>query len=128
MGEKLVIAIPVVKTSHGYIIYAHWGRAEGFAIYEVENGKYRLIDLVMNPYKDHEGRGKGQRLVNLLLSHGVNTVITYNIGPGMFEKLRSAGVKIYLTDKIDLIDNVVERFIKGELREADKPTEQCHHH
>ena len=85
MSNGFIVAVPVTKTSRGYFLYAHWSKAPAFAFYEVYNGKYRLIEVVDNPLKDVEGRGKGKFLLDLILSRKAQAVIVYSIGGGAFE-------------------------------------------
>ncbi|GEM_PF-5770359 len=127
MSNGFIVAVPVTKTSRGYFLYAHWSKAPAFAFYEVYNGKYRLIEVVDNPLKDVEGRGKGKFLLDLILSRKAQAVIVYSIGGGAFEWLRSAGVKIYVVDNMELVDNILEKLVRGELKEADRPPYRFKH-
>ena len=83
--------------------------------------------MIENPVRDVEGGGKGKLLLDMVLSRKVDAVVVYSIGRGAYEWLRSYGVKIYVADKMDLVENLVEKLVKGELKEAVEPPSRFEH-
>ncbi|MEZ0345640.1 MAG: NifB/NifX family molybdenum-iron cluster-binding protein, partial [Infirmifilum sp.] len=45
------VLVPVVKVEEKMFLSPHFGRAPGFAVYEVSNGNVTLVEYVENPYK-----------------------------------------------------------------------------
>ena len=65
--------------------------------------------------------GAGIQAAQLVLSKGVQAVITGNVGPNAYQVLRSAGIKIY-AGASGTIKEAVENFKAGRLQESTGPT------
>jgi len=119
------IAIPCIESSGRLYISPHFGRAQCFAIYDVDKNDSRMIELDKNPITISEhGSGRGRVIVERLLNKGINAVIVYSIGSGAFYKLRDAGIRVFLLDRIISIEEALKLFRDGILREAEGPVER----
>jgi predicted Fe-Mo cluster-binding NifX family protein len=127
-NRKLIIGVPVIKVNDEYYLSMHFGKSPLFALVEVLSSNYRVLEIVENPYTTHKHQ-KGKRVIDFLLSRGVNTVIVLGIGYGAFYKLKEQGVKIYYVPAENTsrglmpLDNVIKMFINGQLEEAREPRE-----
>lgn len=128
----MIIAIPIIR-SRDNILYVspHFGKAPYFLLVDLDSkdNKYKILDLIENKYfRDQPGGEKGRRITELLLSHNVKIVITSEIGPGAFYRVRDAGIEIYLAKPMERVEVVLEQFMRGELEKALEPTEEEHEH
>jgi len=91
-----------------------FGRARYFIIIDTETNEFTAIDNLegLNAYG-----GAGVRSAGIVADHGVSWVITGNVGPKAAEGLKTAGIKVALSEPIK-VSEVVEKFKKGELKEA----------
>lgn len=127
-SQKLVVGVPVIRARDEYYLSPHFGRAPLFALVEVSGGEYRVLEVVENPHVIHEHR-RGRRVIEFLLSRGVNTVIVLGIGYGAFYKLREQGVKIYYVPVEEAnrglvsLGVAIKMLINGQLEEAIEPRE-----
>jgi len=92
-----------VASTDGIAINEHFGRAEEFLIYEVDQvGTYKLLEHrknIPNCSSEHQDHSS-DRTVSLLAD--VEAVLVSKIGPGANRALRSNGVFAFtLTDSID---------------------------
>lgn len=126
----MIIGVPVVR-GRGDKIYlsTHFGRAPLFAFIEVSGRDYRIVSIEENPAARERERGvRGQRVVEFLSRHGVEAVITREVGPGAFYRLRESGIKVYtpVIENRGLVEleEVLRAFIEGRVSELTGPTEE----
>ena len=62
------MAVPVVKSGEKHLLVPHFGRAPSFAVAEVEESGYRVVEVFENPHTLHE-HGRGAAVVGELGSH-----------------------------------------------------------
>ena len=79
------IAVPYEKGE----VFQHFGHAEHFKFFDVENGKIIATRVV-----DADGSGYSA-LVSFLTANGTNALICGSIGPGAQDALREAGIQLY---------------------------------
>ena len=123
----MIVALPSIKTSRGTYLSPHFGKARLFTLAEVSNGSYRIINVVENPFSSHE-HGRGEAVIDFLVSQGVEAVVSLGMGPGAFEKLRSRGVKIYYVEpaqpgQLVSVEEALKLFTQNKLTEATEPRE-----
>ncbi len=136
--SSIKIAFP---TNDKKTIFPHIGRAKGFLIVEVLDGKVVREDYVPNTFT---GGGKSCESESHHHTHsqncspfskrhneiteklaGVTTVIARGMGPGIQIRLQSAGIKPVITPEKD-IDSAITKFIEGKLEIIEDY--QCAHH
>lgn len=100
-------------------IFQHFGHAEQFKVYDIEDGK-----IVSKTVFDTNGQGHGA-LAGLLKFIGVNILICGGIGGGAQMALAEAGIKLYggVSASCDL---AVEALLSNNL--AYNPNVKCNHH
>lgn len=100
-------------------IFQHFGHAENFKLYDVQDGK--VIDS-----KVVGTNGSGHGALAVLLSEcDVNVLICGGIGGGAQVALAEAGIQLYGGVSGDA-DAAVEAFLKQELNY--NPDVKCNHH
>ncbi len=104
-------------------VFQHFGQTETFKVYEIsEDGKSVLNSQVLD-----SGMYSHELLVNLLKQYGASILICGDIGPGAYNAVSSAGIKLYASCK-GRADNVIEEFIAGTLQYTTEPTCSDHEH
>lgn len=73
-------------------ISGHFGHSKTFTIIEIENGKVKNVQVVQNPAASLS-RGIGRTVAQHLVSMGVSTVISGEVGPGASIALDELGMK-----------------------------------
>lgn len=100
-------------------IFGHFGHAEHFKIYDVEDGK-----IVKSEIADTNGSGHGA-LAGMLSELKVDVLICGGIGGGAQSALSERGIKLYGGVEGNA-DKAVNDFIAGKL--AFNPDVHCKHH
>ncbi len=116
------IAIPVEKN----ILSPHFGHAEKFLFFDVEDGK--IISTEITPTPEHmEGS-----FPEWIKSNKANVVIVSGIGPRAVEILEQAGVTVVTNAVPENPRKIVEDFINNKLdtsyEEVCDHDEHHHHH
>jgi len=103
------------------------GPGEGLEvyIYEIKDGEARLIEKYENPAL-RATTSRGIHMLKSALDRGINAVIVAEIGPPGVRLLKGK-VKIYLAEGLD-VKEALDKLIRGELMETDRPTHEQHHH
>lgn len=114
MSPAMKVCIPKSESK----VSRHFGQAPEFAFYLVEEGKVVSTEVIPNP-----GRDKGQ-VPQLMIEYQVTHVVTAAIGPQAVGILHGAGIEIY-PDAIGMVDTVLERFLKGELKAVVKQSQMA---
>ncbi len=133
------VAIP---SNDGVTIYPHFGRSQGFKIYDIEDGKI-LKDVYLNNTftqhqiggaHDHQGEhkhdGSGQGGHNH--SHqgifsaldGVTDVIAGGMGARLFDEFSQRKINVIVTDESN-ISSAIEKFLSNNL--PSNPDSCCQH-
>ena len=99
-----------------------FGRAKGFVIYETNDNSFEFIDNVQNL---EAAQGAGIQAAQNVVNKNVEAVITGHCGPKAFKVLSTSGVKIYTAEE-GKISEVLEKFKKGELKEATSADVEGH--
>ncbi|MBQ4556658.1 MAG: dinitrogenase iron-molybdenum cofactor biosynthesis protein [Clostridia bacterium] len=109
------IAIPFENEN----IFGHFGHADAFKFYEIENNK--IVTMKILPTL---GSGHGA-LAGFLSAHDIDTLICGGIGAGAKKALEEVGITIYggVSGNADI---AVHSFMAGKL-EYD-PEVHCDHH
>lgn len=100
-------------------VFQHFGHAENFKIYEVDNGVVKSGKVISS-----NGQGHGA-LSKILKELNVDCLICGGIGGGAINALSEYGIKVF-GGVVGSCDDAVESFIKGELKY--NPNVKCSHH
>ena len=114
-NEKMKIAV----TYENEQIFQHFGHSKQFKIYNVEDKKIVLSEVV-----DTNGSGHGA-LAGFLKEHKVDTLICGGIGGGAKTALANADITLY-GGVSGNSDEVVNEFLNGKLQY--NPNIECSHH
>ncbi|MEO2068817.1 MAG: NifB/NifX family molybdenum-iron cluster-binding protein [Desulfurobacteriaceae bacterium] len=120
------VAVPILETEVNgkKLVNSHFGKSNLFAIVDLNSQK---IEVAKNPGL-HVQRGRGQFIAQMFKEKKVDAVLVKEMGEGAFERVRSLGIKIYLVPPtLKFLDEVVEKFKRGELEELLEPNEEKHH-
>lgn len=96
---------------------AHFGRAAGFALVTLEGDSAAFVKLAPNgPHGDGGGHGFAARM---LVAEGVTDVVTAGIGPGMYERLATGGVRVWRDEDSATVGDAVRALASGVLQPVD---------
>jgi predicted Fe-Mo cluster-binding NifX family protein len=108
----MVIALTALDESIGSEIDSRFGRAKKFMVYDLEKDSYFFID---NNQNLNSPQGAGIQSAQNVVESGAEAVITGHCGPKAFHVLETAGVPVFLSEKIKLKE-AVEKYRKNELK------------
>ncbi len=111
------VAVSAVGDSLDSSVDPRFGRCAYFVIVDTENLSFEAIPNTSL----YAASGAGIQAAQTLASRGVEAVITGNVGPNAYRALAAAGIKV-ITGATGTVKEAVEKYKKGELREADSPT------
>ena len=101
---------------------ARFGRAGYFQIFDTDADEYEIID---NTTGRDAMQGAGVQAGELVAGRGVSVLITGHCGPKAFRVLSGAGVKVMLCGG-GTVENAIEKYRKGDLKEAAGPDVNGH--
>jgi predicted Fe-Mo cluster-binding NifX family protein len=111
------ICVSATSNSLDSLVDPRFGRCPYFIIVDSETMQYEAIP---NPAV-YAASGAGVQAVQLIASKGVEVVITGNVGPNAFQALSAMGIKV-VVGAHGTVREVVEKYKRGELKEASGPT------
>lgn len=111
------IALPVVRGRFS----SHFGGAEGFAIFTVDEENGQVIERTDHPAPPHSMGS----FPAWLAGQNVDAVIAAGMGPQAVQMLRASGVEVVLGAAGDDPEAMVRAFMAGELTATG---ESCHDH
>ncbi|NLJ70296.1 MAG: dinitrogenase iron-molybdenum cofactor [Clostridiaceae bacterium] len=91
------------------MVSEHFGRSEGFKIFDAENNQILESETIANP--GHRPRF----LPNFLADRGVNVVISGGMGGGAVEIFNEKNIEVVLGASGNA-KTAVENYLKGELK------------
>lgn len=110
-----------VASNDGNTISSHFGRARGFVIAEVEDGKLKDKRYVPNTFTGHamglhhgEAHHHGHAGVLSALAD-CQVIISHGMGKRLYDDLTRAGKEVYVTDETQ-VDKAIELYLSGKLR------------
>ena len=100
-----------------------FGRCEYFLFIDTETRNWETIP---NPAATASG-GAGSQVVQFLSKNGVEATITGHYGPTAFTALEAAGIQGF--EAVDgTPEELLDKFLAGELKQVDAATGPSHHH
>ncbi|MDD5255374.1 MAG: NifB/NifX family molybdenum-iron cluster-binding protein [Candidatus Omnitrophica bacterium] len=94
-----------------------FGRCKVFLLLDPGNLQFEALE---NPHGDFTG-GAGIQSGQLMITKGVNAVLTGNVGPNAYQVLSAAGIKVY-TGASGRVKEAVENYKLGKYKTADSPS------
>ena len=111
-------------------IASHFGKARGFIIFEIEDGKILSQEYRRNTFTGHARglAGAGHELDRhgpiLTALADCKVVISHGMGRRIYDDLKQAGIEVFITDETD-VAKALQLYIAGSL--IDKPELGCNH-
>ena len=90
-----------------------FGHSKFFIIFDTETGDYESIP---NAVEDDIRAG-----FDIIINENIGAVITGNIGPNSFERLKELGIPVYIVRGITARE-ALEKIASGELQPVEQPT------
>ncbi len=128
------IAVP---TNDGISISAHFGRSEGFLVFEIEDGRIRGREMRSNTMQhsheqgacDHGSGGSEPHSHASILSalSGCDVVICAGMGWRAAEALKSGGIAEVVFAAPGLAEETVTAFLAGTLTAQEQSYCRCSH-
>jgi predicted Fe-Mo cluster-binding NifX family protein len=113
-----------VASNDGNTILSHFGRARGFVIVEVEDGKLKNKRYVPNTFTGHAmglhhgGEHHGHENIIAALSD-CEVIISHGMGKRLYDDLTRAGKQVYVTDETQ-VDKAIELYLNGKLKNVSE--------
>ncbi|HUS89423.1 MAG TPA: NifB/NifX family molybdenum-iron cluster-binding protein [Desulfosporosinus sp.] len=104
MSKK--IAIP----TNGEVLDAHFGKAAGFTVFEIEGKEARFVELLSATGLQHQHEG----LASMFKSNGVDVLVCGGIGGGMINGLNAIGLVVVSGASGKVVD-VAKSYAEGNL-------------
>jgi predicted Fe-Mo cluster-binding NifX family protein len=101
---------------------SRFGRAPKFLVYDLEKGKFEVID---NKQNLNAAQGAGVQSAAAISRSGAQALVTGHCGPKAFQVLKAAGVKVYNTDAAT-VSEALQRYLDGALAEAESSDVEGH--
>ena len=108
------IAVPADGESLDSNVFEHFGRAPYYVLIDIENDKITDVRAIRNPLIEH----KPGDIPGLLQKNNVSVVICRGVGRRAREYFRAYSIEV-ITGASGKIRDIVEAYIKGELRSID---------
>ncbi len=100
-----------------------FGRAKWFLIIDTETGKSESYDNSLNL---NAAQGAGIQTAKNVADWAAQAVITGNVGPNAFRTLNAANIRIFLTGNNTTVQEAIDAFEAGNLKEVDQANVQGH--
>jgi len=104
MSKK--IAIP----TNGEVLDAHFGKAAGFTVFEIEGKEAKFVELLSATGLQHQHEG----LASMFKNNGVEVLICGGIGGGMINGLKAIGLEVVSGASGKVVD-VAKTYAEGNL-------------
>ncbi|MDD5217158.1 MAG: NifB/NifX family molybdenum-iron cluster-binding protein [Candidatus Omnitrophica bacterium] len=111
------IAVTAESNTPNAQIDSRFGRCRYFLIFDTEKNSYEAIE---NSNAQVSG-GAGIQSAQLIVTRGIETVLTGNVGPNAFKVLEAGGIKV-MTNVSGTVAMAIEKFNQGRMKPASVPT------
>ncbi len=99
------IAIP----TNGELVDAHFGKAAGFTVFEIEGKEARFVELLSAAGLQHQHEG----LASMFKRNGVEVLVCGGIGGGMINGLKAIGLEV-VTGASGSVVEVAKTYASGD--------------
>ena len=103
------------------LVDPRFGRCQYFIISDVD---IELSEILENP-NVHAAGGAGINAARFVAEKGAKAVLTGNVGPNAFRTLNAAGIDV-ITGVSGTVQDVIEKYKKGEYKPTESPSVQSH--
>jgi len=107
----------VAIATDGDLVSLHFGRCEGYTLFEIEDGK-----IISRVFEENPGHQPGL-IPKWLKEKGVNLVIAGGAGPRAQEFFKNLGIDFILGVQ-GKVEDVIEKYLKGELEGGESTCER----
>lgn len=118
-----------IASDDGKFISSHFGRAEGFVIFEIQDRQVKFSEFRPNSFTGNalgmeglQGGDKHKIIIEALKDCDV--VISKGMGRRLYEDLKEAGINAIITEE-DSVEKALELYMEGIL--TNHPDKGCHH-
>ena len=118
----MLIALTAVEESADSDVDSRFGRAKKFMIYDIEKETYSFID---NKQNLNSPQGAGIQSAQNVVETGAEAVITGHCGPKAFQVLETAGLGVYVGDRLKLKE-AVKKYKRNELEKINSADVEGH--
>lgn len=115
------IAITATDKNLNASVDPRFGRCKYFLIIDSETKAFESIN---NQAMQAQG-GAGIKAAQAMVNHGVDAVVTGNIGPNAFDTLSAAHIRVF-TNASGTVEQALQQWSKGALSETQKSTVGSH--
>ena len=113
------IAVPTRENN----VDSHFGHCEFYTIYSIEENKVVEKEVLESP----QGCGCKSNIASVLQQKGVKQMLAGNMGAGALSKLSAFGIEV-VRGCDGNVDNLVEKYLNGEIKDSGESCEHHHHH
>ena len=113
------IAVPTRENN----VDSHFGHCEFYTIYSIEENKVVEKEVLESP----QGCGCKSDIASVLQQKGVKQMLAGNMGAGALSKLNAFGIDV-VRGCDGNVDNLVEKYLNGEIKDSGESCEHHHHH
>ena len=99
-----------------------FGRAAYLVVFDTDTGEFKAVDNQINV---NAAQGAGIQAAEIVARESVSVLVTGHCGPKAFRTLNAAGIKV-VVGASGTVEDAIERYKEGELKEAVKPDVQGH--
>jgi predicted Fe-Mo cluster-binding NifX family protein len=114
-------SVKLCITSEGKTLEAkvdpRFGRCQNFIFFDMDTGNFEAAENGGSEFKGGAGIQAGQ----LVISKGVQAVLTGNIGPNAHQVLTSAGVSVF-TDVAGTVEEAIAGYKNGKFKAVQSPS------
>lgn len=121
-GKAMKICITSAGSSLDSNVDPRFGRCPYFIIYDTGSDTFESIENTSRQAMGGAGIQSGQ----LIVSKGVEAVLSGNFGPNAFRVLQTAGIKTY-SGVTGTVKEAIEKYKSGQLTETSDPDVQSHY-
>jgi predicted Fe-Mo cluster-binding NifX family protein len=119
-----------IASDDGQVISAHFGRTQGFVVFDIEGKEVKKQEYRENTFTGHARGLEGADhsvdrhgpILEALKDCGV--VISHGMGRRIYDDLKNAKIDVYVTEETE-VKRAIELFLKAEL--IDRPDLSCEH-
>ena len=119
------LMIPIMESNgENSIISDHFGRAPYFAVIEISDNNFRIIDMVENVGEHFGGHGKA---ATLILEQKPDMLIVKGMGPRALQIFNDNGIGV-LSTEASVVKEAIGSYLDNKLTSLVEPCEDSRHH